>query len=914
MVWGMRFAPGGSWIHLEPREQRRGRKGWTKGRPIALARLYDRRDELDFLTPHDLRICAALREHRYRSYNKYPVVEYTFDPDLVLGALADHPLVFRADDLGARLQITPSPVELIVERHGDDLHLRLTANPEPDRTTVLIEHGHSRLTVVSFSSEQRKVADIVGEGLQVPAGAQERVLEAIAAITPMVTIQSDLAAAAPDTEQLEADPTPCVRLSPRGQGLKVEFRVRPLPSGASSFTPGEGGETVLAELDGTRQQTTRDLAQEQARAVAVVHACATLDRMEETHWCWFLHEPQECLELLEELGGLGDRVVVEWPHGVSFRIAFRASLGDLTLSLKQQRDWLAVSGELRLDESTVLDLQQLLRLLEDGDGRFVQLDDGQFLALTRQFARRLDQLRRATLHDDEGTRCRPVAILALEELLDELGEQVHLDRSTSRRLARLREARALQPTVPDTLRAELRAYQLEGYGWMARLAHWGVGACLADDMGLGKTVQALALLLDRAPDGPALVVAPTSVCHHWLDQMQRFAPTLRGIAFGEGDRQEILSSLGPFDVLVCSYGLLQHEHERLTELQWHTAVMDEAQAIKNRNASRSRAARALQADFRLALSGTPVENRLDELWSLFQFVEPGLLGSHADFVARIVRPIERDGDRHARHHLRRVLRPFILRRTKDQVLEDLPTRTTDLVYVDLEPREAAHYEALRRRAVERIAEADQDGPPSPVLLLAEITRLRQACCNANLVTPELDLPSAKLAALDELLHGLRQSRRRVLVYSQFVGHLQVVRTFLDHSGVSYQYLDGQIAVAERQRRVAAFQQGDGDVFLISLRAGGTGLDLTAADAVIHLDPWWNPAVEDQASDRVHRIGQHRPVNIYRLIARGTIEERIVALHHTKRELARDLLEGADLGGRLSAEELLRLIREEPAPR
>ena len=908
--WGVRFGPGGSWVHLEPREQRQGRKGWSKGRPIALARLYERREELDFLTPHDHRICAALRERRYRTYNKYPVVEYEFDPDQVLAALVDHPVVFRAADLGTRIQISQGSPELVVERDGDELLLSLTALPEADRATALIEHDIGQRTVVRFTPQQRKVAEIVGDGLRIPANAQDRVLEAIAAITPMVTVQSDIGAAAPDTEQLEAESIPCARLSPLGQGLKVEIRIRPLGVEGGSYPPGEGGETVFAELGGTRRQATRDHELERKRAMVVVDTCTPLDRVGEDDWCWILGDPQECLELLEELRALGDQVIVEWPRGESFRVKHRASLSDLTLALRQQRDWLAVSGELRLDESTVLDLGQLLRLLEDGPGRFVRLDDGQFLALTHQFVRRLDLIRRATQPNGTGLRCRPVAVLALEELLAELGEQARLDRATSRRLARLREARTLEPVVPSTLRAELREYQVEGFRWMARLAHWGVGACLADDMGLGKTVQALALLLARAPDGPALVVAPTSVCYHWLEQIQRFAPTLRGKWFGAGDREQTLSSVGPFDVLVSSYGLLQHEQERLAAVPWYTAVLDEAQAIKNRKAKRSRAARSLQADFRLALTGTPVENRLDEIWALFRFVEPGLLGSHASFVTRTVRPVERDGDRQARHHLRRVLRPFILRRTKDQVLEDLPARTVDLVYVDLLPDEAAHYEALRRRAIERVSAPDHDGTPSAIQILAEITRLRRACCNASLVTSELELPSAKLAMFDELLHGLRENRRRALVFSQFVDHLEVIRTFLDDTGVAYLYLDGQVPPAERQRRVAAFQQGEGDLFLISLRAGGTGLDLTAADAVIHMDPWWNPAVEDQASDRVHRIGQHHPVNIYRLIAHGTIEERILALHRTKREMVHDLLEGTDLGGKLSTDELLQLIRAE----
>jgi len=404
-------------------------------------------------------------------------------------------------------------------------------------------------------------------------------------------------------------------------------------------------------------------------------------------------------------------------------------------------------------------------------------------------------------------------------------------------------------------------------------------------------------------------VAPTSVCPNWQAEIARFAPTLTTHRLSAAsDRTALVAGLGPRDVLVCSYGLLHQEAELLGGRVWQMAVLDEAQAIKNAETKRAQASLALQAGFRLALSGTPVENDLDELWSLFNFVDPGLLGSREGFQKRFAIPIERDRDAHVRQALRSLIRPFLLRRTKAAVLSELPPRTEQTMEVEMGEAERAFYEAMRQRALEAIAALDAPQGKRKIHILAEITRLRRACCSPALIDPAAGVPSGKLDAFLDLVDDLVRNRHRALVFSQFVGHLGLVRAALDARGIRYEYLDGSTPSAERERRVAAFQAGGAELFLISLRAGGTGLNLTAADYVVHLDPWWNPAVEDQASDRAHRIGQERPVTIYRLIMQDSIEERIVRLHRDKRDLASELLEGAETSARLSEEELLDLIR------
>jgi SNF2 family DNA or RNA helicase len=558
-------------------------------------------------------------------------------------------------------------------------------------------------------------------------------------------------------------------------------------------------------------------------------------------------------------------------------------------------------------------MKDLMTLLKAGHGRFLPIGDGQFVALTKEFRRRLEAL--AALGDPKGDELRlsPLSVGILTPLADEVGS-FKANAEWKRQRARIAEAAEMNPSLPSTFKGELRNYQLEGYQWLSRLAHWGAGACLADDMGLGKTIQALALLVARGKGGPALVVAPTSVCPNWIAEAHRFAPTLNMQELRYGDREKTLEKPKPLDVVVTTYGLLQNEIERLSAIQWHTVVLDEAQAIKNMGTKRSAAAMKLLGDFRMVTTGTPIENHLGELWNLFRFLNPHFLGSFDGFNRRFAVPIERDNDKEARLRLKKVIQPFILRRNKEQVLEELPPKTEVILRVEMKEEEQAFYEALRRSSVEKLSTSEV--PDQRFQIFAELMRLRRACCNATLAMPEGErdalfgqFPSAKLEAFSEILEELRENGHKALVFSQFVDHLSIIRKYLDEKGVAYQYLDGSTPSRERTKRVAAFQAGEGDCFLISLKAGGTGLNLTAADYVIHMDPWWNPALEEQASDRAHRIGQDRPVTVYRIVAKDTIEEKIVDLHTWKRDLAESLLDESGAPLRLSAEEMLDLIKE-----
>ncbi len=370
-------------------------------------------------------------------------------------------------------------------------------------------------------------------------------------------------------------------------------------------------------------------------------------------------------------------------------------------------------------------------------------------------------------------------------------------------------------------------------------------------------------------------------------------------------RASLLASVGPGDLLVTSYALAVRDAEALGEVRFGTLVLDEAQAIKNALTRRARAVRGLDAELRVALTGTPVENHLGELWSLMRVLTPGLLGSWEHFRDRFATPIERGRDPDRRAALSRLLRPFLLRRTKAEVAPELPPRTEIERFVDLSPAERRLYDEARRAAIEALATGGGD---ARFAIFAALTRLRRLACHPRLHDDTSTVPSSKLAALLETVSELREEGHRALVFSQFTSHLALVREAFDREGITYTYLDGATPSEERTRRIDAFQAGGTDVFLISLKAGGTGLNLTAADYVIHLDPWWNPAVEDQATDRAHRIGQTKAVTVIRLVARGTIEEAVLALHQDKRALAASVFDEEGGAARLSAAELAALIR------
>ncbi|TCO81716.1 helicase-like protein [Plasticicumulans lactativorans] len=509
------------------------------------------------------------------------------------------------------------------------------------------------------------------------------------------------------------------------------------------------------------------------------------------------------------------------------------------------------------------------------------------------------------LYDSEGLNLRGEFVLPrsqvsrLDELEAALGGPRRLVWRGGERLralaARLRSGP--QPVaLPEGFHAQLRPYQQEGLAWLQFLREAGVGGVLADDMGLGKTVQALAHLQAEKRAGrldlPCLIVSPTSLLANWRDEAARFAPELRVLGLRGPERAADFARIGAHDLVLTTYALLPRDREVLAAQRWHLLILDEAQAIKNPLAQAGIVVRGLDARHRLCLTGTPMENHLGELWSLFDFLMPGFLGDARQFQRLFRKPIENHGDAERCERLRRRVAPFMLRRTKDQVALDLPPKTEVDLAVELAGPQRDLYESIRLALQARVrAEIAAKGlARSHIVILDALLKLRQVCCDPRLVkleTARQAKVSAKLDMLMEMLPELVEEGRRILVFSQFTTMLGLIEKALDKVPLRYVKLTG--STEDREAPVRSFQAGEAPIFLISLKAGGTGLNLTAADTVIHYDPWWNPAVEDQATDRAHRIGQDKPVFVYRLFTEGTVEEKIRALQARKRLLVDGVL-------------------------
>ncbi len=630
-----------------------------------------------------------------------------------------------------------------------------------------------------------------------------------------------------------------------------------------------------------------------------------------------------CVPLLE----VDERVRLE-EVGVlpGYREAEDEPVLHLAVAETDSSDWFDLQVGVSVDDEEV-PLGDLLAALAAGDPLLL-LPSGTWFSLDRPELSRLRELlaEAREMHDPQrGTvRVSRFDIGYVEELVD-LGVLDAQALAWEQQVSRLRSVEVdPAPPPPGQLTATLRPYQADGYQWLSALWDAGLGGVLADDMGLGKTLQVLSMLAraqERGDlDGPVLVVAPTSVVSTWADEARRFTPGLKVITRARTEaksRRALRADVSEADVVVTSYAVARLDADVFAEITWRALVLDEAHTVKNHRSQTYRAVRALRRDLTFAVTGTPVENNLMDLWSLLSLVAPGLHPRADHFAARWRRPIER-GDRELLATLRRRIRPLMLRRTKDEVALDLPPKTVQVLPVVLAPGHRRLYERHLQRERQRMLGLLDDPEANRVAILASLTRLRQLALDPRLVPALVDAQgagtpttatSAKIDVLVEYLEEIRTEGHRALVFSQFTSFLALVRARLDEAGIGHCYLDG--STTDRQQVVDSFRTGDDPAFLISLKAGGVGLTLTEADYVFVLDPWWNPAAEAQAIDRAHRIGQDRPVMVYRLVAAETIEEKVIALQDRKRELVARVVDDDPLTGGLTADDLAALL--EPGP-
>ena len=909
-LWNLSFDAGSRRLSLRPvyvTEKKNG--GWTKGRELSLESF----------------ISSSRNDWTKLEYSIAALFQGPFDYLAALRLLkgTDYLLLEREP-----AEFVEKQLELHVEDEGGGLRLTLSALRERaldggdgklTSQMVMIEGGvlvlsevHGRVTAYRASEHASQLVRELTPAPFFPGECRDDVMDSLRRLSDVLPVHFPASMfGATEVESVTPGLLLCFR---RNAGLDMTVVV--VDSRGEKHFPGRGVMLRQEEEEGgVRRQVMRDSEAEILACEQVEELLGLKGAVCRGEWLYRVSDPQEADRILSEASRLVSegRLKVLWhPDSVSqMQVIGRLTASNVRVSVSRQRDWFGLQGGCVIGD-TEIPLKELLGSLGSRRaGGLVEVSPGKWASMTEELRGALIRLRDVS-HESRGKLQLDVSAAPAMRVLEQAQVCTEADKHWKACFKRMMELREISPEPPAGLNAVLRDYQLEGFRWLSRLAHWGIGGILADDMGLGKTVQTLALLLTRVETGPALVIAPTSLGFNWQRECERFTPSMRPVLFRETDRVDLKNQVGDGDIVICSYGLALREAELLKEIEWGTLVLDEAQNVKNSSSKTAAAVRGLSAKWKLALTGTPMENHLGELWSIFYTIAPGVLGTWEQFRRRFAGPIEKERDPERREGLSRVISPFVLRRSKAEVLRDLPARTETNLMVDLSVEERERYDRMRLSTVKELDSlGDQLTQDQRFRVLQMLTRLRQLACHVGLVDNSWSGSSSKLDVLMERMQQLKERGSRPLVFSQFTSHLALIAKACEDAGISFQYLDGQTTPNQRQERVEAFQRGEGDAFLISLKAGGTGLNLTAADYVIHMDPWWNPAVEDQATDRTHRIGQTKPVMVYRIIARGTIEEQILSLHDQKRDLVDGVLAGADAAARLSTKELAELIRLGP---
>ncbi len=628
---------------------------------------------------------------------------------------------------------------------------------------------------------------------------------------------------------------------------------------------------------------------------------------------WFL-EPEEAIAfLLDSYPTLLENYRVYGEKALSrYKVRTSQSVITATVESNEKDKWFSLDINVEYDGQSV-PLEKIWKAWIKGK-RYVQLKDGSYTSLPESWLEKLAHKLHALGLDPAKPpqqKFKQFEAPVLDSLLEDLpgANTDSFWNNLREKIRTFREVRPIDP--PKGLHADLRIYQRQGISYLNFLSEYGFGGILADEMGLGKTVQTLAFvqyMVERKYEGPNLIVVPTSVLPNWDREAQKFVPDLKRLIIYGTRREGMFKQIAGSDLIITTYALLRRDLEELEKYDFNTVILDEAQNIKNPNTITARAVRHIRARMRLCLSGTPIENNLFELWSLFEFLMPGFLGSQHAFQRGIVKPIK-DGDAETLDYLRTRVRPFILRRTKAEVAKDLPPKVESVTCCALEDAQAELYAALARKLrAQVLADVDQKGlAKSQMSILDALLKLRQICCHPRLLKLDMpgfsnNLPSGKFDAFKDMVMEIVEGGHKVLVFSQFVQMLHIIRQWLQASAIPFCYLDG--ASKDRFEQVDMFNNSpDIPIFLISLKAGGTGLNLTSADYVIHYDPWWNPAVESQATDRTHRIGQTRQVFSYKLICQNTVEEKILKLQEAKRGVAEAIIPGQDTWKSLTREDL-----------
>ena len=796
---------------------------------------------------------------------------------------------------------------------GKGTLIEITSNIQTNNGSIprhcITDLGNGKYMLVSVNALQRDIMKRFLQKKTIPSSALVSLRKTIESLKGIIDVNENILQLL-DMPATISDGVIIIRITPEETNYKLDISAAAMTDGSCRFVPSEGDEVVYDEAFGLTHCIHRNLKLEFEHHQMLQEFLTKYIGVEmDDYTHCVLGTSQGLLELLNYVHEHPDIYFVEWPEGVQLRLKGNIQTSDIQIDVKSDINWFTIEGSVNISNKKYT-LQELIKMCKESPiNGYIKLSDEEYARISDQLKKHIAMLESLPSKRGKVQEVSKYHVGTLAQLINDL--QCNTDGGFASFMEKTKAAYSLQPAIPDGLQVQMRDYQVNGYQWMCRLDAWGAGACLADDMGLGKTIQALAFLLYKAPLGASLVIAPKSVILNWVSEARRFAPSLNFLNINSlKNREGTIDLAGPNDVILCTYGLLATQNEILIKKQWNVVCLDEAHQIKNRQTIASRTVMDLQAGSRIILTGTPLQNHLGELWNLFQFINPGLLGTWSQFRDNYILPTL---DERHRLLLKEITQPFILRRTKSEVLSELPEKNEFTHMVEMTQNEMNAYEEMRSRA-ELVFKKNKSKSERKatkglhISYFAELTNLRLASCSMKLVNPNWQEPSSKIAALLEILGKLKESPdNNILVFSQFTSFLAEIKPFLKRCGWDYLYLDGQTPLEKRQDLVNQFQSNQCRLMLSSLKAGGLGINLTMANTVILLDPWWNPAIENQATDRAHRLGQKRVVSVIRLISNHTIEEKILRLHETKQQLTGDILEGTSDSYTLTYEDILDLI-------
>ena len=768
------------------------------------------------------------------------------------------------------------------------------------------EDKDGNCTVVAPYSQQKRLLELLLKSKSLPVTAAESLSDLSAKMSGVIDVDTSALSMLKSVPTLQGTGKIIVQIQPDAtkSSYIIQWKALPIDAGEVRFEPGEGvPEYIEADEEGKPYKVLRDLQKELDNMNDLTdfitgtpgYSAFNGQKLE-------IYETENLLPLLEFLHDRSDDYAMEWPEGTEIKFKGRASASCWEIGLYTDINWFGLEGNVNVGGAQV----PIKQILKDGDfgenaSEFVRIGEKEYIRISKAIRRQLASLQ--NLMPGGSMQVSKYQVGKLAEVLGMGGLPQIQNAEYQSQLDKMQEACEMEPAVPANLNATLREYQVDGYRWMSRLAHWGAGGCLADDMGLGKTLQTIAFMLSRADQGPSLVIAPTSVVPNWESELKKFAPDLRPVIINNfRERTSAVRNTQPGNVVIASYGVLTNSAEALTEIKWNVICLDEAHQIKNRWTKVSKAAMDLDGESRIILTGTPVQNSLNDLWNLFQFINPGMLGKFDHFKETYSSRNEDEAEKKL-ESLKQLTQPFILRRTKDQVLDELPKKMEIDYMVKLSQTEMDSYEKMRAFFAGEL----EDGGTADISVFEGLTKLRLACCSQQIQNQLWDDGSSKLDELKFLLQRIYSPASHILIFSQFTSFLGLAKNVLKDIGIPFLYLDGTTSMEQRSELVRQFQNGESQMFLISLKAGGLGLNLTAANYVILLDPWWNPSIEEQAIDRAYRIGQTQDVTVIRMIAEHTIEQKIVCLQDKKRNISDHILQGTGTSNTLTYEEIVEMV-------